>query len=500
MYGFVDTTERASNTLMSIQTIFNGYNLDKLLTDDKGTFRTLVVSGRGNVEYDLNTMGIFGMHGVHEDDNSRRFPREITVKFQITANSNGDMRDKFDYLRSLLMGSKQVLEFTDEEYIYYATMQVLDVPEEESNDLICTMTFLCSDPDKYGQEKTLRFPADAVVIENKGTAEANPIFELTTKKKTTFAMVTKGDEEYNLIGQPADDDVEIIDDKQKVYGVDGMTGWTTSGIVQDNRFGTMTGTMQHDGTGLRPNNFGTGDKVHGPAVIRELPESLENFEVDAIFDVISERNIDNFRLQIDLFDENMNKIGMLGIKDNNRFENIRVGLGRVGPYRGGGKSNGYLIGEDNYTKTFSDNTLMHMKFKREGNKFDLQIGRWRVNRLQELLRESLVTRNYNGKLKYIQVAIGSYGDRAKPARLRINKIDVFKLAKLTVDQTPYILYPGDVVTFDHKNDDILVNGEPRMDLKNFGGSFFNLDKGDNLILVSPEDSFDAKVAFRDKYL
>lgn len=473
---------------------FNGIKKDYLI----------VTRGRNRPAYapiDRNFISVVGMSGAHLSHSKRQI-RQIDVPVFIEAASFSDLQKvKEDLAEWLIHDEPKELIFEDEpDRVYYAVVDgSLDLDE-----LVRwgtgVITFLCPDPYKYGQEKTLRFPADAVVIENEGTAEANPIFELTAKKKTTFAMVTKGDEEYNLIGQPADDDVEIIDDKQKVYGVDGMTGWTTSGIVQDNRFGKMTGTMQHDGTGLRPNNFGTGDKVHGPAVIRELPESIEDFEIEAIFDVISERNIDNFRLQIDLFDEGMNKIGMLGIKDNNRFENIRVGLGRVGPYRGGGKSNGYLIGEDNYTKTFSDNTLMHMKFKREGNKFDLQIGRWRVNRLQELLRESLVTRNYNGKLKFIQVAIGSYGTRAKPARLRINKIDVFKLSKLTVDQTPYILYPGDIVTFDHKNDDILVNGEPRMDLKNFGGSFFNLDKGDNLIMVSPEDSFNTKITYSNKYL
>src|SRR5690606_17232467 len=144
----------------------------------------------------------------------------------------------------------------------------------------------------------------------------------------------------------------------------------------DSRFPKVTGTMQHDGTGMRPNNFGEGDKIHGPGVIRELNESIQDFEINAIFDVISERNVDNFRLEIDFFDENMNNIGMIGIKDNNRYKNLRVGLGRVGHYRGGGLSNGYIIGEDNYTNELGDNTLMHMTMKREGNEFSFMIGRW----------------------------------------------------------------------------------------------------------------------------
>src|SRR5699024_381957 len=78
------------------------------------------------------------------------------------------------------------------------------------------ITFLCPDPYKYGQERTLRFPADAVVIENKGTAEVNPIFELTAKKKTTFAMLTKGDEEYYMINKSSDDDLQLVEKRTSV--------------------------------------------------------------------------------------------------------------------------------------------------------------------------------------------------------------------------------------------------------------------------------------------
>jgi len=82
---------------------------------------------------------------------------------------------------------------------------------------------------------------------------------------------------------------------------------------------------------------------------------------------------------------------------------------------------------------------------------------------------------------------------------RINAIKVTELKEVKVDETPYILDVGDVVTFDHKDEDLLINGEPRNDLKNFGGSFFKLQKGYNNVVVTPSDTFDAKVKFRDKY-
>lgn len=458
-------------------------------------------------EINRKTISVMGMPGAHLSGTDI-YPRQITVPVLVESSSISDLQKLKEDMASWLFtkGPKELIFEDEEDRTYFAIVDESLNLEELVRWGEGVIKFICLDPYKYGPEKDLTFPADTVVVKNKGTAEADPIFQMTATKKTTFAMISTGgdeDSEYNLIGTPADDDVEVVDARETIYRLDSMDGWSSNGIQADSRFPKVTGIMQHDGSGMRPNNFGTGDKVHGPGVIRELDESIQDFEINAIFDVISERDIDNFRLEIDLFDENMNSLGMLGIKDNNRYKNLRVGLGRVGNYRGGSVENGYIIGEDNYTQeNFSDNTLMHMTMKREGNEFYFKIGRWRVNRLNNILEGTYhdVDNDFMGKLKYVQVLIGTYGDRAKPARLRINKIDVLKLTQVVEDQTPYILYPEDVVIFDHKNDDILVNGEPRNDLKNFGGSFFKLAKGDNQLIVTPEDSFDTKVSYRDKYL
>src|SRR5699024_6044139 len=158
--------------------------------------------------------------------------------------------------------------------------------------------------------------------------------------------------EYNLIGIPADDDVEVVDEKEKVYEISGMSGWSSNGTISDSRFPTIAGTMQYDEVGYRASSYGTGAGINGPAVIMELDNTLQDFEVDSIFDIISEREIEAWRIEVRLFDENMNDIGMIGVKDNNAYEKLRVGLGRVGEYRGTGAKNGYLIGESNYRNDF----------------------------------------------------------------------------------------------------------------------------------------------------
>src|SRR5690625_1581901 len=131
------------------------------------------------------------------------------------------------------------------------------------------VTFLCANPYSYSHEKTLSFPADIVTVENRGTAEADPIFELTAKKKATFAMISNEDNEYNLIGKPADVDEQIVDEKTLIFSERGDTlnTWSDAGTQFDN--GKVTGgQLGTDGTGIHPLSYGSpGDWEgwYGPA-------------------------------------------------------------------------------------------------------------------------------------------------------------------------------------------------------------------------------------------
>src|SRR5690625_4382581 len=194
MYKFVEVTEEAERSLSRIQTTFNGNNLDDALTDDTGSFTTLTVSGRGELYRRVRTIDVPAMDGAWEEERATTDVRTITVKYKIKDKTSEGIRERFKNLKSLLVGSKRHLEFTDEQVIFYATLQSLEVPEEENNDLVGNIMFLCTDPFKYGPEQSQALD-DVDVIENTGTAEANPIFELTAKEKSTFAMVSLGADE-----------------------------------------------------------------------------------------------------------------------------------------------------------------------------------------------------------------------------------------------------------------------------------------------------------------
>src|SRR5699024_5234211 len=308
MYGFVDTTEPGKEATMSIQTTFNHEKLDEVLTDDDGSFQTLTVSGRNELIQRINLDDLANMHGSVEIGNPTLDIREITVKYKIHDKTNEGFQDRFTRLKDKLSGTRKELYFSDDEHFYRATLSHMEVPEEDSNNLVGNIVFLCSDPHKYSKEEKTTKVEDVVMVNNKDNETTAPIIELTAKKKATFAMVNNVNDEYNLVGYPLEEEgqEEIVDASPTVLYEDGtsMDGWTTSGVEVDDYFNDITGTMMSDGSGIRAQNYGTaGERMRGPAVIKTIPTAIQDFKITANFDIISRREADNFRMEVYFFED-----------------------------------------------------------------------------------------------------------------------------------------------------------------------------------------------------
>src|SRR5690606_7021749 len=244
-----------------------------------------------------------------------------------------------DELATWLITDEPVpLQFDDEPgRIYYAVVQnTLDDFEKFAELRQGTIQFLCLDPYAYGEELSIAFQSDSAVIENPGTAEADPIIELTVKEKTTYATVATENEQYNMIGFPVNEEgaEEIVDYRTSVLYENGSTidewQWANQDMV-DAHLVDIDGGITFDGAGIRADGYGTGDKVHGPAVFKELTNSIQDFEIESTFDIISRDPIENWRMEIYFHDENLNNLGKIGVKDNRIDIRRRVPIGRYGP-------------------------------------------------------------------------------------------------------------------------------------------------------------------------
>lgn len=481
--------------------LFNGIDLTLYWTINK-------IEGRGISTNEVTRIEIPGRDGAYFSS-KRRPPRTLTISYTIEADNPQELRDSINELNAIFDVEEPVpIEFEDEPGIVY-----FGVPEgsEEGEEFVRfqqgTLTFLCVDPYKYGQERTALFPSDNVVLTNSGSASTKPVFEMEVLEPITFAMIQNQDNEYQMIGTPVEEDgyEQVVDSKVSVLYENGSTldtwTWANPDMV-DVRYNDISGDIMTDDGGIRANGYGKGDRMHGPAVTKELPNPIQDFEIVTTFDIISRRPIENWRMEIYFHDEHMNMLGKLGVKDNHRSYRRRHGLGRVGPYRGSGLGNGYAIGSYNY---LNDNareiTLMYLRVRREGKRYTFYIAEWLNRKHVKTLTNTFVdTENqFQGRLKYITLFIGKYQDRPNPIRLRINRVEVFELKKVVEDQTPYIAYPGDIITFDHAARDILINGENRADIKDFGGQFFDLKTGENQLIVHPADSLATQVRYRERF-
>lgn len=478
--------------------VFNGVNLSEQFTDEETGAYFIVneVRGRG-VQGEENTLiGVAGMDGAYLSKRQRPV-RYLEVDITLKGVSFEDLRRRIDRLSGILDTGKEIVPITFEDEsdrTYYGKLDTVVDRLERAKIYQATLTFVCPDPYKYGPEKIIEPSSDIFIVENNGTADANPIIELTATQKATFAMISNGDNEYNLIGRPADVDEQIVDEKTIILSERGATlkDWYIPS-------GKWSGSFTTTGDAIVIGSWGTGEEWHGPALMKEI-NTLDDYEIEMYVYVRTEQPTQTFRVSTNLFDENMNEIGMLRLWDKTTTQIRKVAEARLGKYIENYLN--YFISDRNYNLKGQRVWGGIIRIKKEGDMFTFYIARvTQGGRHTDTLTQTYVDtdKKYAGRLKFIRFDIATYGTTGTPNEIRIENIKVTKLATVKVDQTPYILYPGDVVTFDHKNDDILINGEPRNDLKNFGGSFFKLKKGDNTLVVTPEDTFNTKVRFRDKY-
>lgn len=488
--------------------LINGVDLAEELTDESDYlndyFIVNSVSGRGIIGEENEIISAAKLDGAYASY-SRTPVRYLDVTITAKGKDEISLHKKIERLNDLMpRGKDLVITFADEvDREYYGRLS--DVQGEFLSNIIyrAVLTFICPDPFKYGEEKIIEFSEDSAIIENKGTATAKPIIELTAKEKSTFAMVTLGDEQYNLLGEPADTTEVVVDEKVNILKEDGSTlsGWSDSPVILDDEFSVANGELSGDASGIYASDYGSSsDKNHGGYKIIELPESINDFRLETHFDTDTPTDGETFRIEVYMIAEDLTILGKLGMLDGNVNLKRRVGLARVGEYKGYGVN--YTHYSDNYKHDrVGSSQTWYLRFIREGKQVRTRIAR-RLRGEQVRGKNgvfNIIDTDMLKRLRYIGIYIGNYGDTKRPRLARINNIDVYKLNKVQQDQTPYVIYPDDIITFDHVNRDILLNGEARNDLKNFGGTFFEMEKGLNTITISPGDTFDTRISFRERW-
>jgi predicted phage tail component-like protein len=426
--------------------------------------------------------------------------RSLKVPVLIEGDNMGDLQKlKEDLADWLVTDTAKELVFDDEpDRSYFAVVDgSLDLEEIVS---VGTgeLSFICLDPYKYGKTKVQRSDSGTLEVRNEGNVKALPTFEIEVDGDYTNIDISNGNS-MNRIGRVVN--IEDYAAKREEIALSDslstITGWAkTIGSVHID--GLATGTMKSDGSRFLAEDFGTvAEAWHGPFYKKSLGQTLTDFRIETIVELVNTGEDKFGKVEFYLLDESNLPVCMLTIKDvDSSGKRIYATL------RTGGGDQGFkdLISTHGDKEATFWNFYGMLRIERTRNRWTAYVTVINKDTGKHVARsfveyydtEQQFTRNPS----QVGVYMAQYGTR-KVASLRAYDVKVWKLNLLTTNQIPYIVQAGDVVTFDHKNQVILINGEPRMDLKAFSGEFFGLNRGVNTLSTSPP--LPTKTTWRERY-
>ena len=427
------------------------------------------------------------------------------------------------------------LVFTDEpDRIYYAVVDgTLDL-ETISNFGRGTIRFLCPDSYKYTSEFTKDFDNDFATIRNQGTAEAQPIIEMEVLENVTYAMIKNNYDEHIMIGAPYDVTErepyqrETLSFDKIGNSLSGLTqGTTVDGGIVDGNFYTTTGAF-------RASTYGANSSAwHGPALQMAMPELLNNYKVQTYF-TVKPQTLKSFgRAEVYFLNSGGSKIGKIAMKNIGSHGGTNVGeiflrnenTGKQEPIiqKGGTITTGMVpvsndpIKGKNGTLTSGINTMQResksynwndfygiLRLEKSGPIFNAYIAIYDTKTKQYRVewRGKFIDsgNDYQDPLASIQIHLGAYKGFQWIEDIAIHRVTVYKINPIPAETgVPFIAQAGDTIVFDHVNENLLINGESRVDLKDFAGEYFSLKSNLNDLYVYPEGAFRTKARYRERY-
>jgi len=426
--------------------------------------------------------------------------RSLKVPVLIAGENMGDLQKiKEDLADWLVTDAPKELVFDDEpDRSYFAVIDgSLDLEEIVS---IGTgeLRFICLDPHKYGKTKVQESNSGTLTVRNEGSVEALPTFEIEVDADYTNIDISNGDL-MNRIGRVVNIEDYAASREELIFNdpLSSLTGWAkTEGSVHID--GLATGNMKVDNGRFIPGDFGNmNDTWHGPYYKKSIGQTLTDFRIETIVELVNTGEDKFGKVEFYLLDEGNLPVCMLTIKDvDSSGKRIYATL------RTGGGDQGFkdLISTHGDKEATFWNFYGLLRIERTRNRWTAYVTVINRDTGKHVARSFVeyydTEQQFTRNPAQVGIYMAQYGTR-KVASLRAYDVKVWKLNLLTENQIPYIVRNGDIVTFDHKNQVVLINGEPRMDLKAFSGEFFGLNRGVNTLSTSP--LLPTKVTWRERY-
>ncbi|MDK4144716.1 phage tail family protein [Staphylococcus pseudintermedius] len=441
--------------------------------------------------------------------------RTIEVNLLIDAYGTGrTLEDIVDEVVSWLTTNEPVPLIFDREpdKIYYAmTTGGLD-PSYFVTFAKVKANFVCLDPYKYavnGNQNTAI--SDAVSVVNAGTADTPIIVEARALQNSNYYMISKGDEDYFMIG---DDDLDkplkdysplILEDESQT-----LSGWNKQSTIDftDNQTGGKVGgsfiVSDSKQSFYLNNDSVSGNGWNGAMYKRSFSKQAQDFTTTVKFG-INQKNKGAVRFAQYIYDSDNRVIASIGYTNPNAKQ--AIGTIIVTLFDQSGNQQTVYKYKNNPSLYKLDSFVVYIRLTRKDDVFTVKS--WKYKEFPYPLRKKAFDeheRQFVDGGNFYQrpvVALSLYS--AKNGNNNVMPLYIFgtytrELLSRPTNARDMIIKKGDLITIDMATKNVLVNEESFLSEKTFGSNYFNVDKGHTELVINPPSVFDTTVKWQDRFL
>ncbi|ELJ9265777.1 phage tail family protein [Staphylococcus pseudintermedius] len=405
------------------------------------------------------------------------------------------------------------LQFSNKKWYWNA---YFDGPFEivSNNDGFITFNVqvILTDPYKYaidGNQNTAI--SDAVSVVNAGTAETPIIVEARALQNSNYYMISKGDEDYFMIG---DDDLDkplkdysplILEDESQT-----LSGWNKQSTIDftDNQTGGKVGgsfiVSDSKQSFYLNNDSVSGSGWNGAMYKRSFSKQAQDFTTTVKIGV-GQKNKGAVRFAQYIYDSDNRVIASIGYTNPNAKQ--AIGTIIVTLFDQSGNQQTIYKYKNNPRLYKLDDFVVYIRLTRKDDVFTVKS--WKYKEFPYPLRKKAFDeheRQFVDGGNFYQrpvVALSLYS--AKNGNNNVMPLYIFgtytrELLSRPTNARDMIIKKGDLITIDMATKNVLVNEESFLSEKTFGSNYFNVDKGHTELVINPPGVFDTTVKWQDRFL
>ncbi|EGQ4170121.1 TPA: phage tail family protein [Staphylococcus pseudintermedius] len=369
-----------------------------------------------------------------------------------------------------------------------------------------------TDPYKYAIEGSQNTAiSDAVSVVNSGTADTPVIVEARALQNSNYYMISKGDEDYFMIG---DDDLDkplkdysplILEDEARSF-----SGWNKQNTIDftDNQTGGKVGGSFSQSSSkesfILNNDSVSGSGWNGAMYKRSFSKQAQDFTTTVKIGV-GQKNKGAVRFAQYIYGSDNRVIASIGYTNPNAKQ--AIGTIIVTLFDQSGNQQTIYKYKNNPRLYKLDDFVVYIRLTRKDNVFTVKS--WKYKEFPYPLRKKAFDEHerqfVDGGNFYKRPVASLSLYSAKNGSNNVMPLYIFgtytrELLPRPTNARDMIIKKGDLITIDMATKNVLVNEESFLSEKTFGSNYFNVDKGHTELVINPPDIFDTTVKWQDRYL